>query len=138
MGILLNSNMLGPLIGCYLFLFLILFVSFVNIYSVDKYEFQNNIQRCVEFKGKLFFIIHYSKHKHIVSLKTFVMEVIGYVLAVSLLVVLLCSLKLTVTISYILMAIMAFIVLIFGCITGCMYRKTRKKKRTIIIEKSKD
>ena len=126
MGILLESNMLGTLIGCYLFIFLILFVSFVNIYSVDKYEFQNNIQRCVEFKGKLLFIIHYSRHKHIVSLKTFVMEVIGYVLAFSLLVVLFCSLKLTVYISYILMAVMSFIVLIFGCITGFMYGKTRK------------
>ena len=49
MGILLNSNMLGPLIGCYLFLFLILFVSFVNIYSVDKYEFQNVGTELTEF-----------------------------------------------------------------------------------------
>ena len=55
--ILLESNMLGTLIASYLFLLLVIFVSFLNIYSVDKFEFLNNQQKCLEFKHKLFFVI---------------------------------------------------------------------------------
>ena len=43
--ILLESSMLGTLIASYLFLLLVIFVSFVNIYSVDKFEFLNNQQK---------------------------------------------------------------------------------------------
>ena len=42
--ILLESSMLGTLIASYLFLLLVIFVSFLNIYSVDKFEFLNNQQ----------------------------------------------------------------------------------------------
>lgn len=125
--ILLESNTLGLLIACYAFLFSILFVSFVNIYSVDKYEFQNNIQNCVEFKRRVFFVVHYSKHRYIISLKTFIMEAIGYLLAISLITCLLFSLKLEISISLALVAVLTFIILIFGCITGAMFRKTKQK-----------
>ena len=77
---LLESNMLGTLIACYIFLFVLLFVSFLNIYSVDKYEFLSNKQKYLEFKRSLFFIITYSKEKRIVSKKTFFLELIGYIL----------------------------------------------------------
>ena len=127
-AILLESDMLGVLIACYMYLLFILFVSFVNIYSVDKYEFLNNMQKCIEFKSKVFFFIHYSKHKHIISLKTFVMELIGYILGVSMVVVFLFSLKLEVPVALLLVAVLALVTLAFGCITGSMYRETKHKK----------
>ena len=126
--ILLESNTLGLLIACYVFLFSILFVSFVNIYSVDKYEFLNNMQNCIEFKKKVFFIVHYSKHRYVVSLKTFILEAIGYALAISIIIGLLFSLKLEISYSLVLVAVLAFIILVFGCITGAMYRKAKNRK----------
>ena len=126
--ILLESNMLGTLIMAYVFLLSILFVSFLNIYSVDKYEFLNNEQKCIEFKHNMFFIIMYSKAKHIVSKKTFIMEIIGYFVLIALLAMFACSLKLEITTSYILLGIIAFIVVVFGCITGGMYAKSKKHR----------
>lgn len=126
--ILLESSMLGTLITLYSFLLLIVFVSFLNIYSVDKFEFLNNKQRCWEFKFKLFFVIMYSKEKHIVSKKTLVLELIGYLILVSSIIVFICSLKQDVTIAFILLGIVALIIFIFGCVTGAMYGKIKKYK----------
>lgn len=68
--ILLDSDMLGTIIASYFFLLLIILESFLNIYAVDKYEFLYNKQKSFfEFKHKLFFIIMYSKEKHIISKK---------------------------------------------------------------------
>ena len=39
--ILLESSMFGTMIASYLMLIMVLIVSFVNIYSVDKFEFLN-------------------------------------------------------------------------------------------------
>ena len=127
-AILLESDMLGTLIVCYMYLFLIIFVSFVNIYSVDKHEFLNNIQQCIEFKSKVFFIIYYSKHKHIVSLKTFVMELIGYMLIITMVVAFLISLNLEISVALVLVAVLTLVILAYGCVTGNMFRKTKRKK----------
>lgn len=126
--ILLESSMLGTLIALYLFLLLVIFVSFLNIYSVDKFEFLNNQQKCLEFKHKLFFVIMYSKEKHIVSKKTFISELIGYLIVFALIIVFICSLKQDVTTAFILLAIVALVIFTFGCITGGMYRKIKKHK----------
>ena len=126
--ILLESDMLGTLIISYIFLALILFVSFINIYSVDKYEFLYNKQKCIEFKHKMLFIIMYSKEKHIVAIKTFLSEVIGYLLSIILITVFLYSLNREVTISFILLGIMTLLTFSFGWITGSMYQKTKKYK----------
>lgn len=126
--ILLESSMLGALIASYLFLLLVIFVSFLNIYSVDKFEFLNNQQKCLEFKHKLFFVIMYSKEKHIVSKKTFISELIGYLIVIASIIVFICSLKQDVTTAFILLAIVALVVFTFGCITGGMYRKIKKHK----------
>ena len=68
--ILLESDMLGTFIASYFFLLLIILESFLNIYAVDKFEFLYNKQKSFfEFKHKLFFIIMYSKEKHIIMLK---------------------------------------------------------------------
>lgn len=125
---LLESNMLGTLIISYIYLLLILFVSFLNIYSVDKYEFLYNQQKCIEFKRKIPFIIMYSKEKHIVSKKTFVLELIGYLILFISIFVFLYSLKQEVTISYILLGSIAVLICSFGCVTGSLYRKTKKHK----------
>ena len=126
--ILLESSMLGTLIASYLFLLLIIFVSFLNIYSVDKFEFLNNQQKCLEFKHKLFFVIMYSKEKHIVSKKTFISELIGYLIVIASIIVFICSLKQEVTTAFILLAIVTLVIFTFGCITGGMYRKIKKHK----------
>lgn len=126
--ILLESNMLSTLIASYLFLLLVIFVSFLNIYSVDKFEFLNNQQKCLEFKHKLFFVIMYSKEKHIVSKKTFISELIGYLIVIASIIVFICSLKQDVTTAFILLAIVALVIFTFGCITGGMYRKIKKHK----------
>ena len=55
--ILLESSMLGTLIAAYIFLIPVIFVSFLNIYSVDKYEYLNHKQNCIHFKHKIFFVI---------------------------------------------------------------------------------
>lgn len=125
MEILLESNMIGILILSYIFLSLILLVSFVNIYSVDKYEFLYNKQKCIEFKFKVPFIIKYSKEKHIISRKTFILEIIGYVVFFIMAITLIYSLTSDQNISYILLGIMAFVVLAFGVVTGYMYSKIK-------------
>ena len=126
--ILLESSMFGTLIASYLFLLWIIFVSFLNIYSVDKFEFLNNQQKCLEFKHKLFFVIMYSKEKHIVSKKTFISELIGYLIVIASIIVFICSLKQDVRTAFILLTIVALVIFIFGCITGEMYRKITKHK----------
>lgn len=126
--ILLESSMLGTLIASYLYLLLIIFVSFLNIYSVDKFEFLNNQQKCLEFKYKLFFVIMYSKEKHIVSKKTLISELIGYLIFIASIIVFIYSLKQDVTTSFILLGIVALVVFTFGCVTGGMYRKIKKHK----------
>ena len=107
----------------FIFCFGCLFVSFINIYSVDKYEFLTNTQKCIEFKRKVFFVIHYSKHKYIVSLKTFVMELIGYMLGLTMIVSVLLSLNINVSLAFIVVAVFAIIILTFGVaiiITSCL------------------
>jgi small-conductance mechanosensitive channel len=124
--ILLDSDLLGTLIASYFFLLCIVVVSFVNIYSVDKFEFLNNQQNCFEFKHKMFFVIMYSKEKHIVSKKTLISEIIGYIISVASIVVLICSLKQDVNTAIILLGIVSLVIFTFGCITGVMYRKIKK------------
>lgn len=127
--ILLESNMLGTLIASYLYLLYVIFISFVNIYSVDKVEFLYNEQKCLEFKHKLFFVIMYSKEKHIVSKKTLISELIGYLLVIASIIVFICSLKQDVTTAIILLGIVALVIFIFGCITGGMYGKIKRQHR---------
>lgn len=126
MSNLISSNMLGTFIFLYIFLFIVLFVSFLNIYSVDKYEFQNNRQMCFEFKRNMFFIFQFSKNKRIISKKTFIFEIIGYFLTCVLIISFSISLLYSINLSFIILAIMAFIVFVYGCITGNMYRKIKK------------
>lgn len=123
---LLESSMLGTLIAAYIFLIPVIFVSFLNIYSVDKYEYLNHKQICIQFKHKLFFVIMYSKNKNIVSKKTLIVELIGYILSVASIVSLFFSLNQDVDTALILLGIVYLLVLTFGCITGGMYHKIRK------------
>ena len=127
-GILLESDILLTVGGSYFFLLCILFISFVNIYSVDKYEFLNNTQSCFDAKYKLPFIIQYSKNKYVISRKTFRMELIGYSVLLVMIVLLCVSLFVSPKTAVVLLGVSSLIVLIFGCITGDQYRKTKKKK----------
>lgn len=126
--ILLDSDMLGTIIASYFFLSLILIVSFLNICSVDEYEFLNNKQKSFfEFKHKLFFIIMYSKEKHIISKKTFITEIIGYCLFILSVIMFVISLYKDIIISFILLGILAVFIFTFGCITGHMNQQTTKQ-----------
>ena len=127
-GILLESDILLTVGGSYFFLLYILFISFVNIYSVDKYEFLNNTQSCFDAKYKLPFIIQYSKNKYVISRKTFRMELIGYSVLLVMIVLLCVSLFVSPKTAVVLLGVSSLIVLIFGCITGDQYRKAKKKK----------
>ena len=122
----LESDMFGALICSYCFLGFILLVSFVNIYSVDKYEFLHNMQSCFDIKYKLPFIIQYSKNKHVISVKTFRMELIGYAVLLLVIALFCVSLFLGTDLALILLGISSLIVLIFGCVTGWQYRKTKE------------
>ena len=55
--ILSETDMLGTVIAAYLFLLPFIVVTFLNIYSVDKYEYLNYKQHIIEFKHKLFFLL---------------------------------------------------------------------------------
>lgn len=125
--ILLESDMLGSLIIAYLCMLMLIYYAFLTIYSTDEYEFLHNEQKCWEFKHRMFFIIMKSKEKHIVSKKTFILELIGYLIFILTITVFICSLKQTVTVAIILLAFVAIIIITFGCITGCMYRKIKKR-----------
>lgn len=126
--ILLESDMLGTIIASYFFLSLILIVSFLNICSVDEYEFLYNKQKSFfEFKHKLFFIITYSKEKHIISKKTFITEIICYCLFILSVIMFVISLYKDVTKAIILLGIVAVFIFTFGCITGHMNQQTTKK-----------
>ena len=126
--VLLDSDILGTFIGFYFYLLIVLIVSFLNICSVDEYEFLNNKQKSFfEFKHKLFFIITYSKEKHIISKKTFITEIICYCLFILSVIMFVISLYKDIIISFILLGILAVFIFTFGCITGHMVRQTKKK-----------
>lgn len=126
--ILLDSDILGTFIGFYFYLLIVLIVSFLNICSVDDYEFLNNKQKSFfEFKHKLFFIITYSKEKHIISKKTFLTEIICYCLFILSVIMFVISLYKDIIISFILLGILAVFIFTFGCITGHMNQQTTKQ-----------
>ena len=125
--ILLESGELMSFIVAYLCMLILIYCAFLTIYSTDEYEFMHNEQKCWEFKHRIFFIIMKSKEKHIVSKKTFILELIGYLIFILTITVFICSLKQTVTVAIILLAFVAIIIITFGCITGCMYRKIKKR-----------
>ena len=52
--ILLESSMFGTMIASYLMMIMVLIVSFVNIYSVDKFEFLNNQQNVLNLNINCF------------------------------------------------------------------------------------
>ena len=124
-----DSDMSGTLICGYFLLILLLLVSFVNIYSVDKYEFLHNKQRCFECKRKLPFLITYAKNKQVISKKTFVLELIGYFILVFTVTSVIISVTVNVktTPAFILLGICTLKVFVFGCVTGELYRRTKTK-----------
>lgn len=126
--ILWGSDMLGTVILGYFFLLLILFVSFLNIYAIDRYEFLGGRQFCVRLKHKIPFLIIYSKEKHIVSKKTLILELIGYFILILSITTLICSFKQDVSTAIILLGIVALLISAFGWVTGSMYGKTKKGK----------
>ena len=138
--ILVHSDMLGTLILYYLYLLIVLFVSFINIYSVDEYEFLHSEQKCWKFKHRMFFIIMKSKEKHIVSKKTFILELIGYLIFILTITVFICSLKQTYTTALILAVIVFSIITVFACVTDTVYKKipSRQKYRKDYKQKYKE
>ena len=108
---------------------IMLFFAFLNIYSTDKYEFMHNEQKCWEFKHRMFFIIMKSKEKHIVSKKTFILELIWYLIFILTITVFICSLKQIVTVAIILLDIVIVIILAFAFITATIYEKIPSRQK---------
>lgn len=126
----LDSNMLGTLIMSYIFLLMIMFVSFVNIYSIDKYEFMNNRQKCVDLKCIHKIIYKYDKnYPKIVSKKTLLLQLIAYILTILLIALFVISLFINIDNALVVLSIVAILVFSFGCIIGTMYGKTTKNKK---------
>lgn len=127
---LLGSDMLGAFIMYSFLLIAFLFSAFLNVYIVDQYEFQNNAHiQFFEFKRKMFFIFSYSKHKTIISKKTFVMEVIGYLLAIEMCIVFIVSLWQSVDMAFCLLIIPAATIIPFAVVGGIMHNKIEKQNR---------
>ena len=120
--------MVRVLISAYFYLLLILLVSFLNIYSVDKYEFKNNKQKCIEFKRKVFFIIMYSKEKRIVSKKTFFLELIGYILLFLIIIICACSVKLKTITAFLILGLISLFVFSFACLIAYFVFKIKRDK----------
>ena len=123
---LLASDMFPIFVALHIFLLIVLFVSFLNIYCIDKYEFLNNKQKCFEFKFNMFFIVMYSKVKQIVSKKTFILEIIGYLLLIISVISFIYSTNQEVTTAFICLGIVTLLIFIFGCVTGFFYNRMSK------------
>ena len=124
---LLESNMLGTLIAAYIFLIPMIVVTFLNIYSVDKYEYLSYKQKCIQLKHKLFFIIMYSKNKKILSKKTLLLELIGYFLFLLSIASFAFSLfNQDTNTALVLLGINYLTVLTFALVMGNMYHKIKK------------
>lgn len=125
--ILLDSDMLGTIVLGYVYLLMVMLVAFLNIHSFDKYKFlfERDLQTYFIFKRNLPFIVTYSKDKHIIAKKTFALNVVGYCLSFGSIACCICSIAFQVNTAIILLAFWASAILIFGCVTGYLYRKTR-------------
>ncbi len=124
--ILLESDMLGTLIGSYLFLFYVLFVAFVNIHSIDKYEFLGEKQTLLTFKRKLIFVINYSKNKRVISKKTLLLEIIAYSIVLVVFTIFVVSLFLWVTLAVVLLVVSAVVVFAHGIVMSELSEKAKK------------
>ncbi len=123
---LLNLSDIRLILAIYFFTFYSLIVAFVNIYAMDKREFLYNKQKCIDFKHKMFFIIQESKNKYVISKKTFVLELISYLLLIIFLGLGISSLFFDEKISLIITLINFFVSLIFCLVTSIIDRRSKK------------
>lgn len=123
-----NPEMLGVLIAGYVMLFAVVAVSFLNVYSADKIEFLSNTQKCVELKRRLFFVIAYSKNKRIVSKKTLVLEIIGYVVGLGTIVAFVCSLWQVMYVALVVLCVTAAVNFVYGFVTGMVLYLAKRTK----------
>ncbi len=125
--ILANTEILGAFIAGYILLLAVMVISFVNVYSVDKMEFLSNTQKCVDCKHRLFFVLMYSKEKRVVSKKTLILEICGYVVAMGAIAALVCSLWQSVRVAMIVFSVVAAVVFAFGVVTGVVLYKAKRR-----------
>ena len=114
------------LVWVYMLLLYTLVVAFAIIHSIDKHEYLNDRQKYFTFKRPVFFVISYTKNKRTVSKKTFILEVIGYLLAIASIVIFIISLNLSVRTSYILMGVMFVLTMSFTTTTSLIEAKVKK------------
>ena len=109
---------------------LFLFGTFINIYSIDEYEYKNNLQTYFVFKRKMFFIFSYKKSKTIVSKKTFILECLGYFVALIVIATFVFSLWLSATNFLILFWVLLLCIVGPYCsVVAAMYHKTRRLEK---------
>lgn len=129
----LESDMIGVVILVFLCLFLIMFVTFINIHSINKLECFNKEKKCFTFKHRPFFIFTYSNKSKGISKRIFFMEMLGYILTSLIIVAIVLSFTIGGNVVLIFSVVVAVMVLIFACVVGCIenilkHKKQRKNK----------
>lgn len=114
------------LLSCYIGIF-------INIYCVDKIEFLYNEQTFFEFKFNMRFIITYSKNKKIISKKTFILELIGYVIVLYSIITFVISLCLKNFVSLVVFSISYVAAIIFLFITSVFFNTAKRKHRNMTL-----
>lgn len=106
---------------------------FIDIYCVDKIEFLYNEQIFFEFKFNMRFIITYSKNKKIISKKTFILELIGYVIVLYSIITFVISLCLKNFVSLVVFSISYVAAIIFLFITSVFFNTAKRKHRNMTL-----
>ncbi len=118
--------MTGVVVWLYILSLFATVTAFVTIYSTDKIEYMYNEQRCFEFKHKVFFIIQKSKNRQIVSKKTFVLELLGYILFAMILGLLVASFYISEMVALIIVCAAFAASIAFTCVSCFFYHKVKK------------
>ena len=125
---LLASDLLAGVLGFYFLLFLPIYISFVNICEIDKHEYRNDPQTSFfEFKRKPLFLFSETKSKTVFSKKTVLLQIIGYIVSLTLLSLLVISLFANVNTALLLLVASACIVFAYAITTTKLRATTFKK-----------
>lgn len=126
--ILWGSNLEGSIILGFFMVFLFIYGSFNNILRMDECEFKYNLQTSfVEFKRNIPFIFSESGSKNVFSKKTFILEIVGYLIALVILSFFIVSFFLSVDVAFAL-SFLSFGIVIPYASTVCVFRDTAFKK----------
>ena len=125
----LDEEIIRMVIGYCFFIASILFIIFLKIIMIDEICFKNNLYtKHFTFKHRMFFIFQFDKkHKNIVSRRTFILEIIWYLLIFINIISCICSLFMNFTTAVIVLVINATITISFAMVTSTIHTKEFRK-----------